>query len=416
MTISQRFELWLDRFADAVPNIIAALIILIIGYFIAKLLQNITFKLLNKTGLDNRIAASTNTTVKPETALAKLVYYIVMVLVLLAALDVLGIDSVRGPLSNMVENFVGFIPNIVAAALIGFIGYVIAKIASSLVGMAAGFIEGISSKAGLRSDINLTNIVKNVVFILVFIPLLIAALDALRLDAITRPANAMLSTFVDAIPRIFAAALIIGLFYIGGKFITGLLENLLRSMGTDRLADRLEINGIIGNGTSLSTLLANVAFFFIMFIGIITGVERLGFEQLDYILAEVFEVTGQIAFGLVILALGNYLANIAYRTMSSGRTDTFIASIARIVILGLFLAIALRTMGIADDIVNLAFGLTLGAVAVAVALSFGLGGREAAGEQMKRILDKFNQDKALTDKADPTKPNPTPGPGPGPRV
>ncbi len=44
---------------------------------------------------------------------------------------------------------------------------------------------------------------------------------------------------------------------------------------------------------------------------------------------------------------------------------------------------ALRQMGLADEIVNLAFGLTLGALAVAFALAFGLGGREAAGEELK---------------------------------
>jgi hypothetical protein len=60
----------------------------------------------------------------------------------------------------------------------------------------------------------------------------------------------------------------------------------------------------------------------------------------------------------------------------------FLAGMARYTILALVLAMGLRAMGIADDIVDLAFGLTLGAVAVAVALSFGLGGREAAGKQM----------------------------------
>jgi len=48
-------------------------------------------------------------------------------------------------------------------------------------------------------------------------------------------------------------------------------------------------------------------------------------------------------------------------------------------------------MGIADDIVQLAFGLTLGAVAVAFALSFGLGGREAAGKQMEQFLNRFDK-------------------------
>ena len=66
-----------------------------------------------------------------------------------------------------------------------------------------------------------------------------------------------------------------------------------------------------------------------------------------------------------------------------------LSTLARFATLGLFLAIALRYMGLADDIVNLAFGLTLGAVAVAFALSFGLGGREAAGKQMEKFFDKF---------------------------
>ena len=49
-------------------------------------------------------------------------------------------------------------------------------------------------------------------------------------------------------------------------------------------------------------------------------------------------------------------------------------------------------MGIADDIVNLGFLLTFGAVAIAVALSFGLGGREAAGRQMEHWLSKLRKD------------------------
>jgi hypothetical protein len=66
-----------------------------------------------------------------------------------------------------------------------------------------------------------------------------------------------------------------------------------------------------------------------------------------------------------------------------------LASIVRIAILGLVLAMGLRAMGIADDIVNLAFGLTLGALAVTVALSFGIGGRQAAGKQMEYWFSKW---------------------------
>jgi len=55
-----------------------------------------------------------------------------------------------------------------------------------------------------------------------------------------------------------------------------------------------------------------------------------------------------------------------------------LANIARIAILGLVLAMGLKAVGLADNIVSMAFGFTLGSVAVAAALAFGLGGRDAA--------------------------------------
>ena len=65
---------------------------------------------------------------------------------------------------------------------------------------------------------------------------------------------------------------------------------------------------------------------------------------------------------------------------------------ARIAILGVVIAMGLRAMGIANEIVQLAFALSFGAVAVAVALSFGLGGREAAGKLMEHWLSRWRRD------------------------
>ena len=64
---------------------------------------------------------------------------------------------------------------------------------------------------------------------------------------------------------------------------------------------------------------------------------------------------------------------------------------ARIAILGVVIAMGLRAMGIANEIVELAFGLSFGAVAVAVALSFGLGGREAAGKLAEHWLQRWRK-------------------------
>ncbi len=94
---------------------------------------------------------------------------------------------------------------------------------------------------------------------------------------------------------------------------------------------------------------------------------------------------GNILLGSVILLIGFWLANVAHAALTrvSNTSSATLANIARIAILGLVIAMGLRATGIADDIVNLAFALAFGAVAVAVALYFGLGGREAAGRHME---------------------------------
>lgn len=151
---------------------------------------------------------------------------------------------------------------------------------------------------------------------------------------------------------------------------------------------------MIGANQSLSKIFANLIYFFLVFFGIITAVEILGLDRLTIILNEILEVTGQIIFGLIILAIGNYISLLIYNTMTRSSNNTFIAGIMRWASLALFIAIALRTMGIANEIVELAFGLILGALAVAVALSYGLGGREAAGEHFKDIIGKLRSEAA----------------------
>jgi hypothetical protein len=109
---------------------------------------------------------------------------------------------------------------------------------------------------------------------------------------------------------------------------------------------------------------------------------RLGFDGVTDLFHQLIVFSAQVLFGLVILAVGQWLSSLAAKLILqlSGDNSVALARIARIAILGLVMAMGLRAMGFANSIVDLAFGLVLGSVAVAVALAFGLGGREAAGK------------------------------------
>ncbi|MFK7771688.1 MAG: mechanosensitive ion channel [Saprospiraceae bacterium] len=386
--ISEFFSGYFAENGDFIFKIIGAILVYFLGKIIASMIKKLVVKVMKRTTLDNKLFKNSAGGASPEAFVGKLVYYLIMIIVLMIVLEILGFTQVLDPLKDMLGQFLGFIPNIVVASIIGFAGYMIATIVSDLVGMASSSLGKYSTKLGLKSEINLPKLIKQLVFIVVFIPVLIAALDALKIAAVSEPLKEMLSTFINAIPNVIAAAVIVTVFYVGGKFLSTMGAELLKNLGTDNLANKLNLQSVVGT-SSLSSIIANLGFAFLMVTGIITALDKLNFTKLSEIFSSLLELSGQIFFGLIIMAIGNYVSNIAYDTFAKNKDNAFMASMARIATLGLFLAIALRTMGIANDIVNLAFGLTLGAIAVAIALAFGLGGRKAAGKQMEYFFSNL---------------------------
>ena len=375
---------------DYLINALVAILLLIVGVFIAKLLKKLTAKIIKKSGLDEKLKSDTITLSK---FISKLVYLLVMIFVFTLVLGRLGLTSALDPLKNMLDDFLGFIPRIVGAGLVTYIGYMLATIVAEFVGMSGDTIRKALPKLKISTKIDVVNILKKIVFIFVFIPLLIVALNILEMDSISIPATTMLSSFMAAIPKIAVAAIILLAFTIGARFLSGLVKDrkvffVYGGVDMNATLQKMQHDKMTGN-TNVVNLIGNIVYFFILLFGITTAIEKLEFKQLSEIFATINVYGGKILFGLVILVIGNWIASIVYKNMAA-KENAFLASIVRMAIIAIFLAIGLSTMGIADEIINLAFGLTLGTIALTVVLSFGLGGREAAGEQMKKILHKFN--------------------------
>ncbi len=378
------------RAGNILPGLIGALLLLIVGFFIAGIIKRVVRGVMAKTTIDEQLAEKMNMNISIGDLVAKLVYYIIVMYTLIMSLDMMGVSGVLEPLQNMLNQFLGFIPNLIAAGIIGFVGYVIANIASEATGFLSSSLEGFAAKSGMESGIDLGGILKKIVFIFVFLPILIVALDTLGMEAISAPATEMLGTFMNAIPNILAAAVTIGVFFIAGKFITGMLTDIMQNVGVDDFSQKLGIGSMVGN-SSLSKMIGSAIFFFIVLTGVIAGLDRLGLgESVGTILNDILTIGGRVFFGMIILAAGSFIANMAGDTLAKG-DSAWMASIAKMAVMAVFLAFGLSTMGIAENIVNMTFGLTLGAAAVAFALSFGLGGREAAGKQMERFFDNMNK-------------------------
>jgi hypothetical protein len=129
----------------------------------------------------------------------------------------------------------------------------------------------------------------------------------------------------------------------------------------------------------------------IMLFATVAAVNILNIPALTTLVSGIVIILGRILAGLVVFAIGLFLANLAFNLISSSDNSQsrFLAQVARIAIIALVSAMALQQIGVAPDIVNLAFGLLFGAISVAIALAFGLGARDVAQEQVREWLTSF---------------------------
>ncbi len=389
MNIQENLQTFVNHFFEGnASKLIAAFLILIIGWFVALLIKGGVTRALKRTNWDEKLLAS-DSNQDANKVFGKMAYYIVMLYVLMLVLDTLGLSQALEPLNNMVSNFMAALPKIVYASVVGYVGYLLAKVVSSLINISGGALDNWVEKTGFENTDQIVNILQKVVFLVIFIPMLVQAFAILDMDAISVPASQLLGNFTNMIGDVLLAAIVLFLFVWGGRFIANFLTDLFKGLGFDNHAEKLGLSQILGNA-SISKIASNIIYFFIVFFGVITATDILDLNDLSEIFNNLVNLTGQILFGLVILVIGNFISKVIYDALMRGEGNQFVANVVRYASLALFLAIGLRQMGIANEIIDLAFGLTLGAVAVVIALSYGLGGREAAGKHFQKILDKFD--------------------------
>ena len=360
-------------------NALMGLAILVIGLFIVKIITGIFKKLLSKVSFMNK--ENGTDLVSPILSLIKA---ILTIFVLMAVLQHFGLTDVLEPLKEMSNQFLGAIPNIIGAGIIGYAGWIIAGLVADLVGMALGKVdEQLAEKTG-NKDIKISKFGSAFIFGGILLPIIVAALGVLNIPAISEPASAMITKLMAAVPNIIGAGIILLVAYFVAKFVVFMLTGLLEAANINQLPEKMGLTGVFTESFTPMKLIGGAIMFFSMLTASTAAVNTLGIDVISSIFAKVLEFGGGILIGGVILLVGNFLSTLAYNKLSEAGNKGM-ANIARFAILGLVLAMGLKAMGLADNIVNLAFALTLGSVAVAAAISFGLGGRDAA----KKMADKW---------------------------
>jgi hypothetical protein len=396
----------LNRLFEFLPRLAGGGMLLLAAWLIASLLRIIIARVLDATKLDERLGSTAgldaNDKVPLSKSLSEAMYWLVFLLFLPAILEALSLQGLLQPVQGMIDQLLGFLPNIFAAALILGLGWFVARIVQRVVTtlLSAVGADKLSERTGLATVLGkqqLSDVVGLVVYALILIPVLIASLNALELDVITSPASNMLNMILASLPVIFAAIVVLVLAYMVGRVVSGLVENVLKGLSFDSFVGRI---GLVKKTEDAkwapSSIVATLVMISIMLFAATEAFRLLGFTPVVELVSQFTVFAGHVLLGIVIFGVGLYLANLAAKAIevSAATQSNVLAMVARIAILVLATAMALQEMGLANEIINMAFGILLGAVAVAAAIAFGVGGRDVAGKELKRMIDGFHSGKS----------------------
>jgi len=393
----------LNELLGYAPSLLGAGLLLLAAWIVASVLRLLVTRVLSAARVDERLGDQAGLKEEKRLSLAQAlgetVYWLVFLLFLPAVLGALGLEGLLEPFQGLVAEILSFLPDLLAAGAILVVGWFAARIVQRIVAslLAAVGVDRLSEQVGVDTALGkrkLSGLIGLVVYVLILIPVMIAALDALNMGAITQPASDVLGTILGAFPVIFGAVLVLAVAYIVGRVVAGLITSLLAGIGFNTILARLGLGKEPGEGERTpSEIVGYLVLVAVMLFASIEALDLLNFELLAEGLAQFTVFAGQVILGLIIFAVGLYLANLAAKVIrTTGAAQAgLLALAARVSILVLAGAMALRQMGLANEIVNMAFGLLLGAVAVAVALAFGLGGREVAARGLEEWVQSIEE-------------------------
>ena len=411
------------------PRVLGAILILVAAWFIGKAVKSLLARMLNRVPGASKVNEGAEPRHTLGARLGEVAFWLILLFGVVAALGVLNLRGAVEPLNTLLTNVAAFIPSILGAALIFFIGFVLATLGKRLTVAAldAAGLDTWVEKAGVTrttGSTGLTNALGTLVFAVIILFASIAALQTLNITAISEPATAVLTTVLDALPRVLVAALLLALGVFIARWVASVIERVLPATGFDRSISAVtgltsmgkvpadpaaqastgpgpypgavssayaaKISGEEGVHTPMtpSKLVGWVVGVAIVLFFAMEALRLVEFGAAAAIVQSVLELAGSVLVGAIIITAGvviaDVLANLINRT--TGGADRFASTLVRWATIALATAMGLSFWGIADEIVVMAYGLIHGSAAVAAALAFGLGGREWAG----RMLEKWS--------------------------
>ncbi|MEM9454872.1 MAG: mechanosensitive ion channel [Myxococcota bacterium] len=397
-----------DTVVQALPRVAKAAIILLVAYVAGRILKLVISGSLDSLGVDSRFAQLTeskedddpNSPRRFSEVAGNVVFWLLIVFGLAGALEALEIEPLAAPLRNAIDHVISLLPRIAVAGLIVAVGYALGRVLRVLVRnvlQGLGF-DRLVARVGLdkvTGDSSASDLIGLALMVFVMVQATIAALNELGLETLAGPMTEMVGRFWNTLPALAASVFIVAV----GVFVGGLLRRLvgtaLRNLGFDRLMDTLGFGKVAERDDRLGEFSEMVAFAVqmgVVLLAVAQALDNLALDTwsayvnsfLSYLLKNVAVALAVVLVGLVI---GGYVRDLLHARQGNNEAGKWIAEFARYVVLVFAFTMAVRQLDVAEDFVLMTFGLLFGALCLAMALAFGLGSRDVAGDIVKRRYD-----------------------------
>jgi hypothetical protein len=210
------------------------------------------------------------------------------------------------------------------------------------------------------------------------------------------PVREMLTKILAYLPTLLGALIILIVGWVVAKVIKRLIEGLLKAIRFDDLSDRAGITEILKKGDlkiTASQVVSGLVYWLVIIMVLVMVVNALGLEKASDVLASLFAYVPNVIAALFVMVVALFLASFVSSIVRTAAGNAnlpkpeIFAGVSRWAIIMFAATIALGELGIATLLVTTTFNIILGGVCLALALAFGLGGKDTAA----RYLDEFKK-------------------------
>jgi hypothetical protein len=216
-------------------------------------------------------------------------------------------------------------------------------------------------------------------------------------NLVIEPVTQMLTRIMAYLPVLLGALIILIVGWIVAKAIRRLVDWLLKTIRFDSLADKAGISEILRKGNleiSAREVVSNIVYWLVIIMVLVMTVDALGLPKSSDILEILFAYVPKVIAALLVLIVAMFLASFVSGIVRTAAANAnlpkpqILAGISRWAIIIFAITISLEQLGIAPLLVTATFNIILGGIVLALALAFGLGGKDAAAKYLEELKQK----------------------------